>query len=148
MKNIVYPLEDGKFLHSHMGKYGSGLLIIADREDLPLVPYSWSYFNDHRDEYETTCSMMKIVDRWMGCYVGDFFFTKKGKPAFRLNPDGNHVLVVDDFDGERGYTSRLDILPEKDRMYFKRSLSNGGGAGKIWCVLPREYKAVFNMDEI
>lgn len=135
----VYTTSDGGYIVDDSGKYGSKLLILT--RQLPVVSGLPDRLYFFTDKYT-------VLDTQLFGVAGRFFTTKKGRPAFAISPDGPHVLVADSFSCQRGYTSRLDMIPEGDRLYFKRSLSNGGGAGDIYAVLPRDYKAVFDIDDI
>lgn len=140
----VYPTPDNKFIHADHAKYGSGLLIVADTDSLPSFPYSRCVLKD----CPAYCGMIKVIDADLGCYYGTFFLTKKGKPAFRVNSKGPHALIHDSFSGCYGYTSNIDRLKDADRLYYKRSLSNGGGAGDIYAVIDRNLRATFDVDDL
>lgn len=140
----VYPTPDNRFIHADHKKYGSGLLIIADTDSLPAFPYSHYALKDC-PEY---CGIIKVIDTDLGCYYGHFFITKKGKPAFRVDVSGPHALVHDSFSGCYGYTSNIDRLKDADRLYYKRSLSNGRGAGDIYAVVDRGLCATFDVDDL
>lgn len=135
----IYPLADGGYIVDDHGKYGSGLLLIVRRlvKDDAGSPYIYVYD-----------ASVSVIDAVLPAVFGTFFTTKKGKPAFRVDPNGPHALVRDSFDGCRGYDSRIDRLKDADRLYYKRSLSNGGGAGDIYAVVSRDLHATFDVDDL
>lgn len=144
INTTVYPTPDGRYIHADYGKYGSGLLIIADTDTLPSF---WFGFTEH-PTHPDWCGFVKIIDKEYPCYYGTLFTTKKGKQAFRTHSDGPHVLVCDEFSGNKGYISRLDDLRDTDRLYYSRSLSNNGGAGDIYAVVSRDLQATFDVDDL
>lgn len=108
-------LNDGKFLIKDFGKYGSHLLVIAEK---PAISFSKSIANIGGKELEEV--------------KGRFFTTKKGSKALdttTTNP--THILYKDGWGGcFNDYRGNKLV----EGLYNYRAHSNGGGAGYDYAV--------------
>lgn len=143
----VVELDNGSFLVKNYGKYTSNLGIIVESNDEAVkkengciklfeTKYEGAEFN-----LGNNCCLYGMV--------GDFFISKKGTKLFRKSKDGKHIILRDDWGGcfndYRGGT-----LPGiyEGALYYRRASSNGGGTGYDYCVIPKDWRRLINIDDI
>ena len=133
-------LTNGEYLINRYDKYDPGLTFIIHPSEENV---EWT-------SMETSNTRLNID--WDGdprFLVGDYWVSKKGTRCFRPNNDGNHLLVENEwggcFNATRG--NEYDEL-KKDSLYSKRSVSNGGGLGSNFYILPNGYRKTYSIDEI
>jgi hypothetical protein len=78
---------------------------------------------------------------------GEFFVSKKGTKCFRIDPNGCHVLIRDDWGGAFDSYRGRAILNE-NALYERRASSNGGGCGYDYAIFPRDWKYCISVDDI
>lgn len=115
-------LEDGKFLLSDYGKYRSDLLIIANQPEINYERTSPQNFN--------------LEDGSLEFLRGTFFVTKKGANAFKIEEEGNHLLIRDDWGGAFNSYRGKSLFKLENLLYKRRAASNGGGTGYDYVVVP------------
>lgn len=126
-------LDDGSHLMNKFGKYEPNLCFLSK---LPYIMWR-----------RTTAKEYNLSPKCSLCYVrGTFFKSKKGTNCFRLNENGPHILLRDDWGGAfEKYRGRK--LPE-DQLYYRRASSNGGGCGYDYAVVPLGWRKVITEDDI
>lgn len=126
-------LDNGNHLMNKFGKYEPNLCFISK------MPYiMWRKTTPKEYNLSPKCSL---------CYVrGTYFKSKKGTDCFRLDDNGPHILLRDNWGGafER---YRGGNLPE-DQLYHRRASSNGGGCGYDYAVIPLGWQKVISEDDI
>ena len=66
---------------------------------------------------------------------GYFYISKAGNPCFRIDENGEHILLEEQWGGSFGtYDIAIENLPNK--LYEINKRSNGGGLGYYYCVVP------------
>lgn len=80
-------------------------------------------------------------------YRGRLFTTKKGREAFELREDGQHLLVCEGWECDRDYRPLLN--PFVGRTLFHHIWeSNGGGAGLLSAVFAADESFTLTEDEL
>jgi hypothetical protein len=77
---------------------------------------------------------------------GSYFVSKKGTKIFKIDPNGQHMLLRDDWGGAFN-DYRGGTLPE-DQLYYHRASSNGGGSGYDYAVIPVGWKQVLKEEDL
>lgn len=113
-------LEENNFLHQWFGKYAPGLLLISEIPEIVWEKVFPQTLNLNSGNYQRI--------------RGDFFVTKKGKNAFKVNKEGKHFLVKDEWGGSFN-KYRGDNLDKLSSLYLRRASSNGGGVGTDYTVI-------------
>lgn len=128
-------LNDGSFLKKDYGKYRTNLLIINDVPELNFIETSSKEFN-----------LDLIPD--LTFVKGDYFVTKKGADAFRIKPDGKHLLLCDNWGGAFN-SYRGGNSPDADEcLYQRRASSNGGGSGNTFSIVEEGFKRSISIDDL
>lgn len=138
-KNIVQA-EDGRFILFHKNKLQSGLNVLLNQEQLQ------TWFDDMFKE-ESKNDFNLLYTGKLFTIEGNFFKSKKGSPFFDLTTENKpHVLIRISWGGpfnkSRGLLNKVE-----DALYYHRSKTNGGGAGKDYLVIPKDFKAAFSIDD-
>lgn len=121
MSNKI-QLPDGKFLIKDYGKYNSGLIFISATGKIPQQEYHPKDFN-------------LIGTHTIYGTKGYFYISKAGNPCFRIDENGEHILLEEQWGGSFGtYDIAIENLPNK--LYEINKRSNGGGLGYYYCVVP------------
>lgn len=128
-------LSNGNVLMNRYGKYEPNLTFVA------AEPYiMW----DRIAATELNCNPDA---GWFDVLHGTFFVSKKGTKCFRIDSNGEHILIKDSWGGcfnkYRGYS-----LPENGSVYYHRASSNGGGCGYDYAVYPRNWMFTLNEEDI
>lgn len=113
-------LTDGKFLLKDFGKYASNLLIISSFPELLWEKLSAQDLNFSFGDFARI--------------KGDFFTTKKGAKAFKVDRKGQHYLVRDNWGGAFN-DYRGEQLNNLTNHYYRRARSNGGGSGYDYTII-------------
>ena len=146
----VIGLESGDFLIQHYGKYSSNLGIIVPKNDPHIGPYGEDqcirlFQNaDMKDKAE-----FNLGGGTLDTLRGKFFVSKKGTKLFKVDPNGPHILLRDDWGG--AFVSyRGGKLPTMERgaLYYRRASSNGGGSGYDYAVVPVDWKLEISEDDL
>lgn len=143
----VFVLDTGAVFIKHYGKYNSGLGIIVD-------PYKYPHTNMLTGDVNLFCEYAQKSDYNLGegfldYMIGDFFVSKKGTKIFRVNEDGKHVLLRDDWGGSfNSYRGGKLLRTEEGALYYRRASSNGGGIGYDYSVVPVNWKKVISEDDL
>jgi len=123
----IFLLDDGTYLHNHVGKYKSGITFICNREDLHK-----NIFEEDRKLDQKLNFGLKPDDR-LSFVTGDYYISRKGKSCFdRTTENPKHVLIAHSW--ER--TSKTPIEIRSSAFYYKQSRSNIGRSGVDYMVLP------------
>ena len=132
MSNTI-TLPDGKFLIRDYGKYGSGVIFISPDEELKWEqhdPREFNIFGSHQ----------------IYTIRGDYYISKAGNSCFKVNNNGKHLFILEDWGGPFGDKNiYINVLPNK--LFEKNKRSNGGGAGCYYCVVPVGTKYLPNPEE-
>lgn len=127
-------LDSGEHLMNKFGKYEPNICFISR---LPHI--MWRSTTPREYNLSPKCTLKYV----RGTY---FKSKKKGTNCFRLNENGPHVLLRDDWGGAfEKY--RGGNLPE-DQLYYRRASSNGGGCGYDYAVIPLGWRKVISEDDI
>ena len=146
----VVVMSSGDYLLKHYGKYNSNLGIIVPKSDSHIGPYG----DDKKirlfqepDMLEK--SIFNLGSGTLDSIRGEYFVSKKGTKLFRVNPNGPHVLLRDDWGGAFN-SYRGGKLPtiEKGALYYRRASSNGGGTGYDYCVVPIDWKLEISEEDL
>lgn len=134
LPNNWFRFKDNSFGLKDNQKYGSCLLII--NPDLPTLPFKKIDYK----EFNLTNGDLEYI-------IGDYFVTKKNISAFKINPDGKHYLLRDNWGGSfsKYFGNELAKL---NTLYYRRSRSNGGGSGYDYAVINIDTKYCPNIDDI
>ena len=126
-------LDNGEYLYNSHGKYAPNLTYICK---VPQIVWSRMEPKD-----------LNLDKGNFKHIVGDYFVSKKGSNCFRVNPNGKHMLILDDWGGcfnrYRGQT-----LPEKGSLYYRRAQSNGGGSGNDYAIYNKDWTNKPSLDDI
>ena len=146
----VVLLTNGNYLLKHYGKYNSGLGIIVPKDDNHIGPYG----DDKCIRIFQSPDRLDKVGFNLGSGTldsirGEFFVSKKGTKLFRVDPNGPHFLLRDDWGGPFN-KYRGNKLPNLDggALYYKRASSNGGGSGYDYAVLPIEWRLEISEEDL
>lgn len=142
----IYEKEDGRFLLDYgSGRESLGLLIIS-----PAKRLLGFYLNPevHPQAYEgLPVASVNIGGFDLVAYRGRLFTTKKGREAFELREDGQHLLVCEGWECDRNYRPLLN--PFMERVLFHHIWeSNGGGAGLLSAVFAADESFTLTEDEL
>jgi hypothetical protein len=133
----VVELSDGSFLIKDYNKYGSGLCILHSRP-----AFGYEYVSCGKDDLNLSRGYFDIL-------YGAYFVSKKGTKCFRVDKNGPHKLIRDDWGGAfNSYRGGSLPVEGKDVLYYKRAKSNGGGMGYDYVVVPRDWKNVLSVEDI
>lgn len=115
-------LTDGKFLLKDFGKYRTDLLIISDKPEINYERVAPQDFN--------------LEEGSLDFLRGSFFVTKKGANAFKIEEEGKHLLLRDDWGGAFNSYRGKSLFKLENLLYKRRAASNGGGTGYDYVVVP------------
>lgn len=134
-KEGVIQLTNGTFLINKYGKYEPNLSFLNIKPD---VNSEWIRVEPSEFNLPKGC-LSKIY--------GTFFTSKKGTKCFRINPNGEHMLIGDCWGGSsnRYYGG---TLPEEGALYYRRASSNGGGLGHDYAIYQRDWKYELSEEDI
>ena len=134
-KEGVIQLSNGTFLINKYGKYEPNLSFLNTKPD---VDTEWIRVESFEFNLPKGC-LSKIY--------GTFFTSKKGTKCFRINPNGEHMLIGDCWGGasNRYYGG---TLPEEGALYYRRASSNGGGLGHDYAIYQRDWKYELSEEDI
>jgi len=122
MRKNWIELNDGKFLLKDFGKYRTDLLIISDKPEINYEKISPQEFN---------------LDKGDLTFVkGTFFVTKKGANAFKIEEEGKHLLIRDDWGGAFNTYRGWSLFELENILFKRRASSNGCGMGYDYVVVP------------
>ena len=142
-------LGSGDFLLKHYGKYKSGLGIIIPKNSAE-VDAEKRYIKLFRAENRISYEELNIGGKGLVDAVrGDFFVSKKGTKLFKVNPNGKHYLLKDEWGGcFNNY--RGGKLPSTDRgaVYYRCASSNGGGCGNDFSIIPIDWKNTVSEEDL
>ena len=146
----VVVMTNGNYLLKHYGKYNSGLGIIVPKDDSHIGPYgddkSIRLFQepDRKDK-----SDFNLGSGTLDTLRGKFFLSKKGTKLFKVDPEGPHLLLRDDWGGAF-ISYRGGKLPGMDSgaLYYRRASSNGGGSGYDYAVVPVDWKLEISEEDL
>jgi hypothetical protein len=124
-------LQDGSFLYKWYGKYSPGMLLISDTPEIKFEAVSPQDFN--------------LPEGDLCILKGSYFKTKRGADAFRVDAEGNHILIRDSWGGAFN-RYRGDTLPEDQALYYRVASSNGGGTGYDYAIFPRGWQYIVSID--
>lgn len=131
----IIELTNGTFLINKYGKYEPNLSFLNIKPD---VNSEWIRVEPSEFNLPKGC-LSKIY--------GTFFTSKKGTKCFRINPNGEHMLIGD---GWGGSSNRYygGTLPEEGALYYRRASSNGGGLGHDYAIYQRDWKYELSEEDI
>ena len=147
----VLEMTSGDYLIQHYGKYASNLGIIVPKSDSHIGPYgqddqSIRLFQeaDMKDKAE-----FNLGEGVLDTLRGKFFVSKKGTKLFKVDPNGPHILLRDDWGGAfNSYRGGKLPTMERGALYHRRASSNGGGSGYDYAVVPIEWKLEISEDDL
>lgn len=136
-KNTI-RLEDDKYIHFSFGKYLPNLNFLLDFTHLldGLKFEKDDFLNKQLNlNYTGDISFVK----------GRYFKSKKGSDFFDMtDPDNSHVLIKIDWGGSFDDSRGLKTVPNQ-KLYYRSAVSNGGGMGVDYLILPVDYKATYTV---
>ena len=146
----VLTMTSGDYLIQHYGKYASGLGIIVLKGDSHIGPYGDDkcirLFQepDRKEKAE-----FNLGGGTLDSIRGTFFVSKKGTKLFRVDPNGPHFLLRDDWGGAFN-KYRGGKLPTMDggALYHRRASSNGGGSGYDFSIVPVNWKLEISEEDL
>ena len=146
----VLVMNNGDYIVQHYGKYASGLGIIVPKNDAHIGPYredqSIRLFEevDMKDKSE-----FNLGSGSLDTLRGKFFVSKKGTKLFKVDQNGPHILLRDDWGGAfNSYRGGKLPTMERGALYHRRASSNGGGSGYDYAVVPIEWKLEISEDDL
>lgn len=127
-------LSNGNVLMNKFGKYEPNLCFIN------TIPHLvW--------ERNIPASKFNLDRGSFDALKGTFFVSKKGTKCFRIEANGPHILIKEDWGGafcrDRGRN-----LPESQALYYRRATSNGGGMGCDYAVYPADWKYILSEEDV
>ena len=129
----TFELSNGHFAIGQYGKYMPNITFIS-----PIPEVIWKSVN--KESFNLPEGHLYIIK-------GTFFISKKGTKCFRVDENGDHVLIKDSwggaFDRYRGRT-----LPEESSLYYRRASSNGGGSGNDYIIVPKNWKYQLSEEDL
>ena len=145
----AFLLDSGNIGVKLYGKYTPNLLFIIGqgdshiekKNDEEIYVKNWWDSKDYREFNLPQGDLCGIV--------GTFFTSKKGTKIFRIEENGPHILLRDDWGGcfndYRGGT-----LPDESQgaLYHRRASSNGGGSGYDYAVVPKDWRLSISEDDL
>ena len=146
----VFTMTNGDYIINHYGKYCSGLGIIVPKGDSHIGPYgedqSIRLFQEADSKNK---SDFNLGEGPLDSLRGKFFVSKKGTKLFKVDPNGPHILLRDDWGGAFN-SYRGGKLPAMDggALYYRRASSNGGGTGYDYAVVPVNWKLEISEDDL
>lgn len=143
----MFQLDTGKLYIKHYGKYTSGLGIIVDPLDLSIVNPLKGYIKLFRETMKK--SDLNLGDGTLDVMRGTFFTSKKGTKIFRVEADGKHLFLRDDWGGCFNSYRGGKLPKESDgALYYRRASSNGGGSGYDYAIVPVGWTNVLSEDDL
>lgn len=137
-KNTV-KLQDGRYVYFDHHKYGSKLNILVDSLD--------EFVMDNLLPNRELSRQFNLQGSGNAYYLpGRFFVSKKGSPFFDTTGDTPHVLCMIAWGGSFRKSRGLSEVPQA-ALYYKRRSSNGGGYGKDYIVLPKDFANKLSLDD-
>lgn len=134
LDNVV-ELSNGKYLINEYGKYNPNISFI---NDVPDVEHQWKAAK--KEDFNLPKGDVSVI-------YGNYFVSKKGTKCFEINPNGNHLIIKDNWGGSfNKYRGRT--LPQETALYYRRATSNGGGNGIDYAVFPKNWKYLLNEEDI
>jgi hypothetical protein len=129
-----------KFGTLDYGKYNSGLLVIADKQEMQFKSAS----QDLKNRLNLTGSGSTL-----SCIYGRFFVTKKGKSAFEIGQKESspHILIKDNWGGALSTYYGGQILQLKNLFKNRRS-SSGGGLGVDFVIVYAHINRQLSIDDL
>ena len=126
-------LSNGRVLMNKFGKYMPNLCFISDIPHLPWEDVKSQDFNLDKGD--------------LSVLRGTFFISKKGTQCFKIEENGPHILLRDNWGGAFSkYRGRT--LPEEGAIYYKRASSNGGGNGYDYAIYPANWQYTLSEEDI
>ena len=140
------------FLINEFGKYNPNICFVVDKEfDLneyggPMNPLE--YFED----YEVTANMNIDFNGAASFMFGDFWISKCGEACFRPKDamEAKHILIKVSWGGSYNRTrgnEASEVNKIKDVLYFRHAVSNGGGEGYDFWIVPVGFRYIIHDDE-
>jgi len=136
---------ESSFLVNDFGKYRPNITFVIPKEfdGNPLA------YRSDAPVKEMTRDMNIGFDGETGVLFGDFWKSQKGGACFRPKPIANarHVLILVDWGGAFSRTRGIhsDVA---EAAYYRRAVSNGGGSGNDYLVVPVGFYRVLRDAEI
>jgi hypothetical protein len=138
-------LDNGGYLIKHYGKFRSGLTLLSDvpmKQIEVASPHKLSILSEELNiDVDAFDSLIMY---------GDFFVSRKGSKCFRVKKNGKHMLLR--FNIGRDFSVRhwgpdQEVFEGKE-LYWREAMSNGGGTGYLYIVIPRGWRKSWDIDEI
>jgi hypothetical protein len=137
-KNVV-KLQDGKYIYFDFHKYGSKLNFLVDSLDETI--------GEKLQPNRKLSEQFNLQGSGNAYYLpGRFFISKKGSPFFDITGDTPHVLCMVAWGGAFKKSRGLSEVPQ-EALYYQRRRSNGGGYGKDYIVLPKDFQNKLSLDD-
>lgn len=146
----VVEMTNGDYLIQNYGKYTSGLGIIVGKNDSHIGPYGEDQcirLFQEPDRLEK--SNFNLGSGTLDSIRGKFFVSKKGTKLFKVDPNGPHLLLRDDWGGPfNKYRGGKLPTMEGGALYYRRASSNGGGIGYDYAVVPAQWRLEISEDDL
>lgn len=148
MHGDVIELNSGDYIIQNYGKYCSGLGIIVPKDDAHIGPYGDEDKSIRLFQDEDRCdkSVFNLGNGVVDTLRGKYFVSKKGTKLFKVDPNGPHMLLRDDWGGAFN-DYRGGKLPD-NQLYYRRASSNGRGSGYDYAVVPIDWKQSISEDDL
>ena len=141
-EKIFVNYEQDKFNYYDGGKYRPNITFVIPNE------FEYDKYGDlqnpvhYRECRELTANMNLDFDGKEEVIFGKYRISQKGSPVFELtDPTKAHdIMVKVDWGGSFESSRGNNMNPDKDNIkYFHHSMSNGGGVGRDYYVVPVGY---------
>ena len=150
IRGDVVEMTNGDFLIQNYGKYCSGLGIIVPKGDSHIGPYGQDQcIRLFQETDNKNKSDFNLGEGPLDSLRGKFFVSKKGTKLFKVDPNGPHLLLRDDWGGAfNSYRGGKLPTMERGALYYRRASSNGGGTGYDYAVVPVNWKLEISEDDL
>jgi hypothetical protein len=146
----VLVMGSGDYLIQNYGKYASNLGIIVPKGDDHIGPYGEDQtirLFQEPDRLEK--SEFNLGSGVLDTLRGKFFVSKKGTKLFKVDPNGPHLLLRDDWGGAfNKYRGGKLPCMDSGALYYRRASSNGGGSGYDYAVVPVGWKLEISEEDL
>lgn len=127
MSKDIVVLDNGERIIKDYGKYRSDLIILTDS----VNKFEWKNAN--------LTHMNISFNGETKVLIGDYFLSKKGNKCFRINENGQDILIKISWGGAFNESRGLCDNPPNHK-YYKRKRSNNGRLGSDYLIVPINFK--------
>ena len=148
----IYTLTNGNYLIEDYGEYSTNLSFIVQKNDGHI----------RRDEHGNQCIYLldntnnaEVINgtefNIASCYLrtlrGNFFVSKKGTNIFKVDPNGQHILLRDEWGGRWDPDDVGYRLPT-GALYFYRTPADDDDSGYDYAVVPFGWKREISEEDL